>query len=155
MTTAVASRVEHQKEEELYFYSNLEALMAEKGLSITELSERTGVAQSTIRSLIRGRLKRLDSLSTGKLAQFFGCKLDELYVIWFIKKAMWSSKSSIKSNATSLKKFYTFLLEKGLIEPDDLQELKETIKEEMSEWLATLERYDDPSIEDMSEVWGF
>ena len=81
MTTAVASQVEHQKEEELYFYSNLEALMAEKGLSITELSEQTGVAQSTIRSLIRGRLKRLDSLSTGKLAQFFGCKLDELYVM--------------------------------------------------------------------------
>jgi len=43
------------KEKELYFYSNLEALMAEKGLSIAELSERTGVAQSTIRSLIRGR----------------------------------------------------------------------------------------------------
>ena len=74
---------------------------------------------------------------------------------WFIKKAMWASKSSIKSNATSLKKFYTFLLEKGLIESDDLKELKETIKEEMSEWLSTLERYDDPSIEDLSDVWGF
>jgi hypothetical protein len=32
------------KEKELYFYSNLEALMAEKGLSIAELSGRTGVA---------------------------------------------------------------------------------------------------------------
>jgi len=69
------------KEKELYFYSNLEALMAEKGLSIAELSERTGLAQSTIRSLIRGRLKRLDSISTGKLAQFFQCKLDELYAM--------------------------------------------------------------------------
>jgi DNA-binding Xre family transcriptional regulator len=69
------------KEKELYFYSNLEALMAEKGLSIAELSERTGVAQSTIRSLIRGRLKRLDSISTGKLTQFFQCKLDELYAV--------------------------------------------------------------------------
>ena len=38
---------EKEKEKELYFYSNLEALMAEKGLSIAELSERTGVAQST------------------------------------------------------------------------------------------------------------
>jgi len=36
-----------------------------------------------------------------------------------------------------------------------LNELKETIKEEMNEWLETLERYDDPSIEDMSDVWGF
>jgi predicted transcriptional regulator len=81
MTAAVMRKAEHQKEKELYFYTNLEALMAEKGLSIAELSEQTGVAQSTIRSLIRGRLKRLDSLSTGKLAQFFGGKLDDLYVM--------------------------------------------------------------------------
>ncbi len=74
---------------------------------------------------------------------------------WFIKKAMWASQSSIKANASSLKKFYSFLLEKGLIDKDDLNEIKETIKEEMTEWLETLERYDDPSIEDMSDVWGF
>jgi DNA-binding Xre family transcriptional regulator len=81
MTTAVAQRNNQQKEKELYFYTNLEALMTLKGLSVAELSEQTGVAQSTIRSLNRGRLKRLDSLSTGKLAQFFGCKLDDLYVM--------------------------------------------------------------------------
>lgn len=69
---------------------------------------------------------------------------------WFIKKAMWASQSSIKGNATSLKKFYTFMYEKGLIDNEDLADLKETIKEGMPEWLATLERYDDPSVED---VW--
>ncbi len=69
---------------------------------------------------------------------------------WFIRKAMWASQSSIKGNATSLKKFYTFLQEKGLIDKEDLTDLKKTIKEDMPEWLATLERYDDPSIED---VW--
>jgi site-specific recombinase XerD len=74
---------------------------------------------------------------------------------WFIKKAMWASQSSIKANASSLKKFYTFLRSKGLIEPNDLQELKETIKEGMTEWLETLKRYDDPSIEDIEDVWGF
>lgn len=58
---------------------------------------------------------------------------------WFIKKSLWASQSSLKANAGSLKKFYTFLLEKGLIDKDDLRELKETIKEEMSEWLETLE----------------
>lgn len=73
---------------------------------------------------------------------------------WFIKKAMWASKSSIKSNATSLTNFYTFLLEKGLINQDDLSELKATIKEEMPEWLETLKRYDDLSNEDMEDVWG-
>lgn len=69
---------------------------------------------------------------------------------WFIKKAMWASRSSIKSNATSLNKFYSFMYEKSLIDKDDLSDLKETIKERMPEWLATLERYDDPSVED---VW--
>jgi site-specific recombinase XerD len=69
---------------------------------------------------------------------------------WFIRKAMWASQSSIKSNATSLKKFYKFMHEKGLIDKEDLIDLKQTIKEEMPEWLATLRRYDDLSIED---VW--
>lgn len=66
---------------------------------------------------------------------------------WFIRKAMWASQASIKSNAASLKKFYTFLLEKGFIGNEDLNDLKATIKEEMPEWLATLKRYDDPSRE--------
>ncbi len=69
---------------------------------------------------------------------------------WFIKKTMWANRSSIKGNATSLKKFYTFLREKGLVEKGDLNDLKETIKEGMPEWLATLDRYDDPLVDD---VW--
>ena len=74
---------------------------------------------------------------------------------WFIKKAMWASASSMKSNAASLKKFYSFLHEQGLISKEALADLKETIKENMSEWLATLSRYDDPDIEDMEEVWRY
>jgi hypothetical protein len=73
---------------------------------------------------------------------------------WFIKKAMWASEASIKSNAASLKKFYTFLHERELVSQEDLDSLKETIKEEMPDWLATLTRYDDPSITDAEEIWG-
>ncbi len=69
---------------------------------------------------------------------------------WFIKKAMWASKSSIKGNAASLKKFYTFMHEKQLIDIEDLTDLKKTIKADMPKWLETLSRYDDLSIED---VW--
>ncbi len=72
---------------------------------------------------------------------------------WFIKKAMWSSSAQIKSNAASLKKFYTFLYEKGQIDKEDLDDLKERIKEDMPEWIATMDRYDDPSITDMEDVW--
>jgi len=73
---------------------------------------------------------------------------------WFIKKAMWASESSIRSNAASLKKFYAFLHQRGAVSKDDLDSLRETIKEEMPDWLETLARYDDPSITDMEEVWG-
>ena len=67
---------------------------------------------------------------------------------WFIKKAMWASKPSIKSNATSIKKFYEFMLEKGNIDKEDYIDLKEEIKNKMQEWLDTMDRYDDPEIED-------
>jgi site-specific recombinase XerD len=69
---------------------------------------------------------------------------------WFIKKAMWSSQAAIRSNAASLKKFYTFMYEKDLISIEGLTELKETIKENMPEWLDTMARYEDLSIDD---VW--
>ena len=58
---------------------------------------------------------------------------------WFIRKALWASRTSIKENAATLKKFYTFMREKGQIDTDDLQELKDTIKEEMAEWLEQVD----------------
>ena len=73
---------------------------------------------------------------------------------WFIRKAMWASPASIKQNAASLKKLYTYMHQRGQVDADDLQNLKEAIKEEMSEWVATLERYDDPDITDSEEIWG-
>ena len=45
------------------------------------------------------------------------------------------------------------MLEKGLIDKEDLQQLKETIKDKMDDWLERLKRYDNPDIEDMDDVW--
>ena len=73
---------------------------------------------------------------------------------WYIRKAAWTSEASIRGSAASLKKFYTFMQEKGLVQEEDVQELHKMIKVEMPEWLATLRRYDDPSIEDSEEIWG-
>jgi hypothetical protein len=72
---------------------------------------------------------------------------------WFIRKAMWSSKAAIKENAASLKKFYEFMLEKKKFSKESFEYLKETIKEDMPEWTATMERYDNPDIEDPEEIW--
>jgi len=60
---------------------------------------------------------------------------------WFIRKAMWASQASIKGNASSIKKFYTFLAETDLVDKDDLDVLRDTIKEEMPAWLAKVKRY--------------
>ncbi len=73
---------------------------------------------------------------------------------WFIRKALWASESSIKSNSTSLKKFYTFMCERGAVSDEALQNLKARIKEDLPEWIATVKRYDDPTIEPEG-VWQF
>jgi site-specific recombinase XerD len=73
---------------------------------------------------------------------------------WFIRKAMWASPTAIKENASSLKKFYQFMLENGKIAKESLDALNQIIKEGMPEWIATMERYDDPDIEDSDEIWG-
>ncbi len=52
---------------------------------------------------------------------------------WFIRKVAWATPGQIKGNAASLKKFYTFMREQGLVKKEDLDELKEIIKTEMPE----------------------
>lgn len=74
---------------------------------------------------------------------------------WFIEKALWASKTSIKSNATSLKKFGKFLFERGQIDIEDFESITEIIRKEMPEWLDTLARYDDPSVESYEDIWGY
>jgi len=71
---------------------------------------------------------------------------------WFIRKAMWANESNIKSNATSLKKFYEFLEERGEVDSEAVKDMKERIKEDLPEWIATVKRYDDPSV-DPDNVW--
>ena len=72
---------------------------------------------------------------------------------WFIRKAMWASPAAIKGNAASLKIFYRFMHNIGKISKESLDELKQTIKEEMPEWIATVNRYDDPDIENSEDIW--
>jgi hypothetical protein len=71
---------------------------------------------------------------------------------WFIRKAMWASEANIKSNATSLKKFYDFMMERGEVDSEAIKDMKERIKEDLPEWVATIRRYDDPSV-DPEDVW--
>jgi len=72
---------------------------------------------------------------------------------WFIRKAMWSSVQHIKNNAASLKKFYKFMLEKGQIEQEDLDDLHEIIKEEMPDWIDAMREFDNLGEQAMENFW--
>ena len=71
---------------------------------------------------------------------------------WFIRKAMWSNKTTIKAIAASLKKFYAFMAERELIMPDEFSSFKQQVKDELPDWLVAVERYNDPDV-DVEAVW--
>lgn len=68
-------------------------------------------------------------------------EVDSFLGDWFIRKATWSSPGHIKSSAASFKKFYGFLVEKGMVSKEELKYLKETIKEELADWMAAADRW--------------
>ena len=62
---------------------------------------------------------------------------------WFIRKAGWSSCAHIKANAAGIKKFYEYLLEENVVEQKDYDDLCQTIKEYMPDWLEEMRRHDE------------
>ncbi len=61
---------------------------------------------------------------------------------WFIRKCMWSSRSSIKETASGIKKFYKCMNELGYIDKEKYELVAFTIKENMEEFLENLDDYD-------------
>lgn len=68
---------------------------------------------------------------------------------WFIRKCMWASKSSIKENASSIKKFYQCLSEKEHLKVEDYKLLCKEIKNNMEEFLDSINAYDEELYYDM------
>lgn len=64
---------------------------------------------------------------------------------WFIRKCTWSSPSSIKQYAASLKKFYQCMLSAGKIDASSYERLVDAIKEEKAEWIEECEAYNSGS----------
>ena len=71
--------------------------------------------------------------------------IDDFLGYFFIRKCMWSTPSTIKSNAASIKKFYKSMLQRGHIDKSDYRGLTEIIKDNMDTWLEDCEIYNDPS----------
>ena len=135
------------REENKELISGFETWLSGKGLSPKTINKHTSNVDFYVNEflLYEDAVEAKDGV--GEIGVFLG--------YWFIKKAMWANKKTIKENAASMKKFYQYLYEVGKVSEEALSALKETIKEDMPEWLATMERYDDPDIEDMEEVWRF
>ena len=75
-------------------------------------------------------------------------EIDAFLGDWFIRKAMWSTPRSIKSNATSLYMFYAFLAASDKVTRAELAKLKEIIGLHLTEWQARCKRYNDGDIDD-------
>ncbi len=63
---------------------------------------------------------------------------------FFIRKCMWSTPGTIKTNATSIKKFYKCMRDNGLVSAEACDELAKTIKENMADWQADCAEFNDP-----------
>jgi len=72
---------------------------------------------------------------------------------WFIRKGPVATPGTVKTNATSLVKFYSFLVEKGLVTDEQLDRMRKTIKTEMGHWQERARRYNNPDITDQSKIW--
>ncbi|MDA1278342.1 MAG: recombinase [Verrucomicrobia bacterium] len=72
---------------------------------------------------------------------------------WFIRKGPIATPGTVKSNATSLSKFYSFLVEKGLVTAEQLDRMRKTIKTETANWQERARRYNNLSITDPGKIW--
>ncbi len=74
---------------------------------------------------------------------------------WFIRKCMWSTESTVRSTAASIKKFYQCMLELNHISEDDYKFVADTIKEDLPDWVKNVNKYNSFDEDDFEEedIW--
>ena len=60
---------------------------------------------------------------------------------WFITKCLWSTPYSIKTTATSIKKFYECMSQTGYVKVQDYQELCSLLKDNMEDFMDSCDKY--------------
>lgn len=76
--------------------------------------------------------------------------LEEVYFFiddFFIRKCLWSSPSSVKSTAASIKKFYKCMKDNGKIKEEEYKALCEEIKDNLETWMEDCGDYNDGDFE--------
>ena len=130
--------------ENVVLLDNFELWMRDKGLSKATLKKHRDNIDFYVNEFLLYEYPKHASQGADEVGMFLG--------YWFIRKAMWANAAAVKSNATSLKKFYNYMLQRGKVDREAVEDMKDRIKEDLPEWVATVNRYDDPLIEP-EDVW--
>ena len=116
--------------------------------------------QNLVKKTIRKHLDNIDLYINDYLNYYEVTKMEEgvreaysFLSDWFIRKCLWSSVTSIKEMAASIKKFYKCMSEKGYIDNEDYQILCEEIKDNMDEFIETVIEYNDYDGEEWEEFF--
>lgn len=113
--------------------------------------------QNLAAKTIRKHINNVDLFLNDYLPYYEGETMEEgvssVYTFlsdWFIRKCLWSSKTSIKETAASIKKFYKCMNELGYIDKEKYNFVNFAIKENMDDFFASLEEY-----ENGEDIWDF
>ena len=69
--------------------------------------------------------------------------IGDFFGYFSIRKCMWSTPSTIKTTAASIKKFYKCMADHGEISKDKYKDLCTLFKEEMPDWQEECRRFND------------
>lgn len=110
--------------------------------------EKSGLSEKTIRKHVNNADFYINEFLLYEepvpMKEGCGC-IDGFLGYFFIRKCMWSTPATIKSTATSLKKFYKCMADCGRVEKEDYNELCDSIKYGMDDWLSDCSQFNDPS----------
>ena len=122
-----------RKENESYL-KIFETELKKKGLTEKTIKNHLG----NVELYINEYLLREDALSMENGL----CGLDSFFY-FFIHKCMWSTPSSVKGMAASLKKFYKCMADQGKVDADEYIVFADEIKENVPVWQEECADYND------------
>lgn len=117
--------------------------------------EKWLINKNLVQKTIRKHLNNMDFYLNDYLNYYDAVKMEdgigEAYGFlgdWFIRKCLFASKTSLQEYAASVKKFYQCMSELNYVSKEDYKFLAKVIKDNMDEFLSTLEDYDNDCFDD-------
>jgi site-specific recombinase XerD len=137
-------------------YDKKVELNIERNKKFLEEFEKWLVEKKISKKTIKNHLNNIDLFINSYLNYYDINKMEEGVSMayefldgWFIEKCAWSSKSSIKTTASSIKKFYQCMSELGYVKKEDYKELCDELKDGMEVFLDSMDSYDNGTFYDI------